>query len=483
MALTHPAPGNSAISPEILRAYDIRGIYGETLSEDVAYAIGRAYATLVSRRLSKAHPTIVTARDGRASSPVLSKGLIEGLKAAGADVKDCGVGPTPMCYFATVHLKADAGIMLTGSHNPPSHNGFKMVCDGKPFYGDDIMELGDLIAANDFLDAPYHSETVEMREIFTDRLLEAFHKEGAKTLNVVWDAGNGAAGEITEKLAARLPGTHTTLFTEIDGNFPNHHPDPTVPANLADLIAEVKDRRADVGIAFDGDGDRIGAVDGDGNILWGDQMLVLFAREILSRKPGATIIADVKASQTLFDDVAAHGGKPLMWKTGHSLIKAKMKETHAEIAGEMSGHIFFSDGYYGFDDGLYAAVRLLDLLAHGTETLSAMRASIPAVLNTPEIRVDCAESKKFGIVEEIRDRLRAAVAAGEKLEVNEVDGVRVKYLDGWWLARASNTQAALIVRAEAKTAATLEALKAMVNDQLTQSGLTVDLDAPPASHH
>ena len=480
---TSAARRNSTISPEILRAYDIRGIYGETLNPDVAYAIGRAYATLVSRRLSKAHPTIVTARDGRASSPALSEALIDGLKASGADVKDCGVGPTPMCYFATVHLNADAGIMLTGSHNPPSHNGFKMVCDGKPFYGDDIQELGALITANDFIDAPYRSESVEMREIFTSRLAEAFHTEGAKALKVVWDAGNGAAGEITEKLAARLPGQHVTLFTEIDGNFPNHHPDPTVPANLEDLITKVKEINADVGIAFDGDGDRIGAVDGDGNILWGDQMLVLFAREILSRKPGATIIADVKASQTLFDDVAAHGGKPLMWKTGHSLIKAKMKETHAEIAGEMSGHIFFSDGYYGFDDGLYAAVRLLDLLAHSKESLSAMRASIPAVLNTPEIRVDCTEARKFAIVEEVRNRLRAAVASGEKIEVNEVDGVRVKYLDGWWLARASNTQAALIVRAEAKTESTLAALKVMVTEQLTKSGLNVDLEAPATSHH
>jgi phosphomannomutase len=468
------------LSQEILRAYDIRGIYGETLSYDVAFAIGRAFATIVARKLSKTHPIIVTARDGRESSPILSEGLIAGLKASGADVKDCGVGPTPMCYFAAYHLNADAGIMLTGSHNPPTHNGFKMVCDGKPFYGDDILALGALIAAGDFLDAPYRSETIEMRDVFTARLLEAFKVGGAKPLTVVWDSGNGAAGEITEMLVAKLHGTHYTLNSEIDGTFPNHHPDPTVPENLAQLIAKVKEVGADVGVAFDGDGDRIGAVDGEGNILWGDQMLVLFAREILSRKAGATIIADVKASQTLFDDVAAHGGNAIMWKTGHSLIKAKMKETKAEIAGEMSGHIFFADGYYGFDDGLYAAVRLLDLLAHSDQTLTQMRASIPAVLNTPEIRVDCSEARKFAIIEEVRARLHAAVKAGEKLEVNEVDGVRVKYLDGWWLARASNTQSALIVRCEAKTQATLDALKGMVKAQLEQSGLEVNLEASSA---
>jgi phosphomannomutase len=482
MPLTQPSAAFATVSSEILRAYDIRGIYGETLSREVAVAVGRAFATMVARRCNKAHPVIVTARDGRASSPILSVGLIEGLKLSGADVKDCGVGPTPMCYFGTEYLQADAGIMLTGSHNPPSHNGFKMVLAGKPFYGDDIQELGAMIGAGDFLDAPYRSEVLDLRTIYTDRLLQAFRTEGAKALNVVWDAGNGAAGEITEMLVARLAGSHTTLFTEIDGNFPNHHPDPTVPANLVDLINTVKAKGADVGIAFDGDGDRIGAVDGEGNILWGDQMLALFAREILSRKAGATIIADVKASQTLFDDVTAHGGNAVMWKTGHSLIKAKMKETHAEIAGEMSGHIFFSDGYYGFDDGLYAAVRLLDLLAHSDASLAQMRTSIPSMLSTPEIRVDCTEARKFAIVEEVRTRLREAVAAGEKIEVNEVDGVRVKFADGWWLARASNTQAAIIVRCEAATQATLELLKEMVSKQLTASGLHVDLDAPAKPH-
>ncbi len=461
------------LNPEILRAYDIRGIYGTTLSRDIAVQIGRAFVTLIARKLNKTQPTIVTARDGRESSPILSEGLIEGMMQAGAIVKDSGVGPTPMCYFGASYLEADAGIMLTGSHNPPTHNGFKMVCEGRPFFGDDIIALGKTIQAQDFNKGEGRCETIELKETYVNRMMESFKADGAKELTIVWDPGNGAAGEICEMLAARLPGKHITLNTEIDGTFPNHHPDPTIPENLEQLIQTVKENNADAGVAFDGDGDRIGAVDADGNILWGDQMLALFAREILSRKPGATIIADVKASQTLFDDVEKHGGNALMWKTGHSLIKAKMKETKAEIAGEMSGHIFFADGYYGFDDGLYAAIRLLDILAHNDATLKDMRASIPSVLNTPEVRVDCEESRKFHIIEEVRGRLHDAVAKGNPLDVNEVDGVRVKYKDGWWLARASNTQSALIVRCEAQQADTLDELKDMVRDQLGQSGLKV----------
>jgi phosphomannomutase len=466
------------LSANILRAYDIRGIMGETLSKEVAYAIGRGFASHVVRSSKKSHPVIVTARDGRASSPVLSEALISGMVASGANIKDLGLGPSPMCYYGASSMHADAAIMLTGSHNPPSHNGFKMICAGKPFFGDDIQQLGTLINAGDFITAAGTCEALDIKQTYTDRMLESFHKEGVRPVKVIWDAGNGAAGEITEMLVKKLPGTHITLFTEIDGTFPNHHPDPTVPANLETLIARVKAEHADVGIAFDGDGDRIGAVDGEGNIIWGDQMMVLFSREILSRKPKATIIADVKASQTLFDDINAHGGNALMWKTGHSFIKSKMKETGAELAGEMSGHIFFADGYYGFDDGLYAAVRLLDIIAHSDESLTQMRKTIPAVLNTPEIRVDCADERKFDVVEEVRSRLKEQ----PDLDVNEVDGVRVKYKDGWWLCRASNTQAALIVRCEAQKAETLAALKSMVRAQVEASGLHVDFDNPSMGH-
>jgi len=283
---------------------------------------------------------------------------------------------------------------------------------------------------------------------------------------------------VMSKLAAKLPGKHFTLFAELDGNFPNHHPDPSVEENLQDLIAKVKLEKADLGIAFDGDGDRIGAVDAQGKVVWGDQLVMFFAREILSRNKGATIIADVKASQTLFDDVAANGGNPLMWKTGHSLIKAKMAETKAALAGEMSGHIFFADGYYGYDDGLYAAVRLLNLLAHAPQSLAQMREGLPEIFNTPEIRIDCEESRKFALVEEIRDRLKKTA-----FEVNEVDGVRVKAEGGWWLARASNTQAAVIIRCEAQSLAALERLKAMVSEQLIVSGVSQDLDAPSGGYH
>jgi phosphomannomutase len=452
----------------ILRAYDIRGVVGETLSERDAYILGRCFASFMARANNIISPRIATARDGRVSSPSLSAALQQGMKDAGAIVLDAGVGPTPILYFAAHHLNAHAGIMVTGSHNPPTHNGFKMTLGTKPFYGDNILKLGEMAANGDF-DAGKGS--IESHPVFNDyvaRLLEGFKPANAKDLTVVWDAGNGAAGEVMSALAAKMSGRHILLNEVIDGTFPNHHPDPTVPENLIQLQEMVAREKADVGIAFDGDGDRIGAVDAQGRIIWGDQLLMFYSREILTRKPGATIIADVKASQTLFDDVAAHGGRPIMWKTGHSLIKAKMAEEKAEIAGEMSGHIFFADGYYGFDDGLYAAVRLIDLLAHSSQTLSDMRDTVPDAFNTPEIRMDCTEERKFAIVEEIRNRLKLT-----SYEVNEVDGVRVKVGNGWWLARASNTQPAIIVRCEAQDETTLAQLVAMVNDQLQQSGVDI----------
>lgn len=347
-----------------------------------------------------------------------------------------------------------------------------MTLGSKPFYGKDITTLASMIEAGDYAKGLGGIRQHNIMETYVERMLQGFDKDSAKrTLTVVWDAGNGAAGEAMQKLSARLPGNHHLLYEAIDGTFPNHHPDPTVPENLVDLIAAVKKRKADVGIAFDGDGDRIGAVDSKGRIIWGDQLMMFFSREILTRKPGATVIADVKASQTLFDDIAAHGGKPIMWKTGHSLVKAKMAEEKAEIAGEMSGHIFFADGYYGFDDGLYAAVRLLDLLAKSEETLTQMRSAIPEAINTPEIRIEVDEDRKFGIVEEIRHRLKMLGA-----EINEVDGVRVSAEGGWWLARASNTQPAIIVRCEAPSQDSLEHLISMVEQQLRQSGITTTLE-------
>lgn len=450
----------------ILRAYDIRGIVGETLSERDAYTLGRCFATFIARENNTSSPRIATARDGRMSSPSLSSALIQGMKDAGATVLDTGIGPTPMLYFAAHHLNAQAGIMVTGSHNPPTHNGFKMTLGTKPFYGDNILKLGEMAATEDFNTGNGSVEVTPVFDAYVARLIEGFAPANAKDLTVVWDAGNGAAGEVMSAVAKKLQGRHILLNEVIDGTFPSHHPDPTVPENLVQLQETVAKEGADVGIAFDGDGDRIGAVDAQGRIIWGDQLLMFYSREILTRKPNATIIADVKASQTLFDDVAAHGGRPIMWKTGHSLIKAKMAEEKAEIAGEMSGHIFFADGYYGFDDGIYAAVRLINLLAHSAQSLSDMRDTIPEAFNTPEIRMDCTEERKFAIVEEIRDRLKQT-----SYEVNEVDGVRVKVGNGWWLARASNTQSAIIVRCEAQDEATLQQLVNMVNEQLHLSGV------------
>ena len=452
-----------AFHPSILREYDIRGIVGETLHPQDATAIGRCLASLVRRAGGR---RIAVGYDGRLSSPALEAALVAGLTEAGAEVLRVGRGPTPMLYYAATTEGTDAAVMVTGSHNPPSHNGFKMMLGGKPFFGRQVAALGAQAAAGDWQQAPGSVREIDVAAAYVARLARDWDG-GDRTLNVVWDNGNGAAGEILARLVARLPGTHTVLNGDIDGRFPAHHPDPTVAANLAQLIGEVRSRGADLGIAFDGDADRIGLVDDTGAILFGDQLLVLLARDVLATHPGATIIADVKASQVLFDEVARAGGAPLMWKTGHSLIKAKMAETGAPLAGEMSGHIFFADRWYGFDDALYAAVRALGVIARLPGTLSAAREALPAVVNTPELRFDCAETRKFAVISEVAARLRAAGA-----EVAETDGVRVRTQDGWWLLRASNTQAVLVARAEAADAAGLDRLKAALVAQLEASGLS-----------
>jgi len=466
-----PAPGGHRFDPTVLREYDIRGIVGATLRAADARALGRAFGTLVRRDGGR---KVCVGRDGRLSSPELEAALVEGLVACGLAVKRIGRGPTPMLYFANYELGADAGIMVTGSHNPPNYNGFKMTLGKRSLYGADIRRLGEIAAAGDFEDDPATGRAEEccVFDAYVNRLLEAVH-EGGRALGVAWDAGNGAAGEAMVALTARLPGRHILLNETIDGTFPAHHPDPTVPENLEQLRACVLKNGCDVGIAFDGDGDRIGVIDETGGILWGDQLMLVFAREILARRPGATMIADVKASQVLFDEIARAGGKPVMWKTGHSLIKAKMAETGAVLAGEMSGHIFFADGYYGFDDALYAAVRLIDHLAHGGESLAAFRATLPVAVNTPEIRFPCAEARKAPVIEEVRARLRAARA-----DVVDTDGVRVRNEDGWWLLRASNTQDVLVARCEAADAAGLARLVATLIAQLGASGIEIpdDLD-------
>jgi phosphomannomutase len=462
-------------NPTTLREYDIRGIVGSSLSEVDAFAIGRCFGSVIARQGGR---TAAVGYDGRLSSPQLEAALVKGLGASGIEATRIGLGPTPMLYYASTKLKADGAVMVTGSHNPADYNGFKMMLRGKPFFGEDIKRLGEIALAGDVEEEQVALErNVDVSSDYIARVL-ADWDGGDRMLKVVWDNGNGAAGEVLKRLVAGLPGEHIVMNVEIDGRFPAHHPDPTVPANLAQLIAEVAARRADVGIALDGDADRIGLVDDKGRILFGDQMLVLLARDVLRERPGATIIADVKASQVLFDEIGRAGGNPLMWRTGHSLIKAKMAETGSPLAGEMSGHIFFADRWYGFDDALYAAVRMLGVLARGDQPLSAIRDALPQVINTPEVRFDCDDTRKFAVIEEVAGRLRADGA-----KVSEIDGVRVQTEDGWWLLRASNTQAVLVARAEASTEDGLERLKQALVRQLDKSGLpTPDFSGSHAGH-
>jgi phosphomannomutase len=459
--------------PTVLREYDIRGIIGETLGPDDARAIGRGFATLLRRAGGK---LVAVGYDGRVSSPILEHALIEGLTASGCDVRRIGMGPTPMLYYAEASTEeVDGGIQITGSHNPANYNGFKMVFQGRPFFGEDIQALGRMAAEGDWADGTGVVETREVLEDYVERLLAGLGgiaPDRLAALRVGWDAGNGAAGPALEALVAKLPGEHFTLYTDVDGSFPNHHPDPTVPENLADLQRLVADKSLDFGVAFDGDGDRIGAIDGEGRIIWGDQLLMIYAEDLLRNRPGATVIADVKSSKLLFDRVAELGGEPLMWNTGHSLIKSKMKQTQAPLAGEMSGHIFFADDYYGYDDALYAAVRLVAASARLGKSVTELRSAMPAMLNTPELRFQVDETRKFAAIEEVKARLK-----GTHADVNDTDGVRVTTDDGWWLLRASNTQDVLVARAESATQAGLDRLLAQIDEQLAASGLERGLQA------
>jgi len=468
--------------PTILREYDIRGIIGETLGADDARAIGRSFGSMLRRsatgsggeEAASGTKTVAVGYDGRVSSPMLEHALVEGLHSAGCNVVRIGMGATPMLYYAEASTEdIDGGIQITGSHNPPNYNGFKMVFEGRPFFGSDIQKLGAVAAAGDWTDGVGAVSERDILSEYVERLLEGLAGiEGGAldNLKVGWDAGNGAAGPALEALAARLPGEHHLLFTDVDGHFPNHHPDPTVEANLADLRALVAEKKLDFGVAFDGDGDRIGAIDGEGRVIWGDQLLMIYAEDLLKTRPNSTIIADVKASRALFDHVAALGGKPLMWKTGHSLIKSKMKETGSPLAGEMSGHVFFADTYYGFDDALYAGVRLLAASARLGKSVTELKSAIPPMLNTPEMRFQVDEARKFPAIAEVTERLTTAPGPDVE-EVNATDGVRVNTKDGWWLLRASNTQDVLVARAESDTQEGLERLIAQIDEQLELSGL------------
>jgi len=454
--------------PTTLREYDIRGIVGQTLGAKDAYAIGRGFATLVR----KAGGTrVAVGFDGRESSPVLETALINGLNEGGIDVVRVGLGPTPMLYYAEAVLEVDGGIMITGSHNPANYNGFKMVIHHAPFYGEQILEIGRLAAAGDWAEGTGTVSNVDIMDDYVGRLLAGY---AGGAYRIGWDAGNGAAGPVIEKLVKLLPGEHHLLYTDVDANFPNHHPDPTEEKNLEDLKALVAEKGLDFGVAFDGDGDRIGAVDGKGRVVWGDQLLGILAEPVLKANPGATILADVKTSQALFDRITELGGKPLMWKTGHSLVKAKMKEENSPLGGEMSGHIFFFWDYYGFDDAIYGAVRLMSAVRMSGKSLTQLKDEMPAMVNTPELRFQVDESRKFAVVDEVLDRLEA-----EGAEVNRTDGARVNTPDGWWLLRASNTQDVLVARAEAKDEAGLARLMAQIDAQLAASGIE---RGEPAAH-
>ena len=428
------------LNSDIFREYDIRGIADEELLDPGIIELGRAVGSYLQRKNGK---NITLGRDCRLSSERLRNALIQGLMSSGCHVTDVGVVPTPLLYYSVFHLKAYGAVMITGSHNPAEYNGFKIVSGASTIHGDEIQELRRMIEGRDFNVGQGSEKSADIVTPYVDEISTPFQFK--RRVKVVADGGNGTAGPVMRRIFQKLDCDATELFFEMDGRFPNHHPDPTVPKNLARLVETVVAQRADLGIAFDGDADRIGAVDDRGTIIYGDQLMIIYAREILKRKPGATFIGEVKCSQTLYDDIRKHGGNPIMWRTGHSLIKAKMKETHAELAGEMSGHMFFADRYYGFDDALYAACRLMEIVAQSAEPLSAQLAGLPATVATPEIRVDCADDRKFEVVRRVKEKFK------KTHQILDVDGVRILFPQGWGLVRASNTQPVLVLRFEAST--------------------------------
>jgi phosphomannomutase len=460
--------------PEILREYDIRGQVGKNLGTADAHAVGLAFGTYVRR---KGGSRICVGYDGRDSSIGFADAVAKGLAATGITVETVGRGPTPMLYYAVKDRMTDGGIMITGSHNPPDYNGFKMTLQSGPVYGEAVQELGRIAAEGDFETGEGSIRPIEIEESYINRLLQDYDTK-LKPLNVVWDCGNGASGDVVRKLTRRLPGKHILLFDEIDGTFPNHHPDPTVDKNLADLIESVRENKFDLGVAFDGDADRIGAVDEQGNILRCDSLIAIYAKDVLSRHKHAPIIGDVKCSQIMYDEIARLGGEPVMWKTGHSLIKAKMAEMKAPLAGELSGHIFFGDRWYGFDDGIYCAIRLMNEVAKADGPTSTLTAHLPKIFNTPEIRFEVDEKTKFEKVAAVAASVREALKDQKDIKVLDIDGVRVVTPHGWWLLRASNTQNVMVTRAEADSAENLEALKAQATAEVKKAGYMVDFTKP-----
>jgi phosphomannomutase/phosphoglucomutase len=453
----------------IFREYDIRGVAERDLGDDLVERIGRGLGVLLRPEGVTRPLRIAVGRDCRLSSDRLFKALTTGLLAGGIEVIDVGVGPTPKLYFAVNHLDTDGGVMITGSHNPAEDNGLKIMKGKASFFGEEIQALGKLAQAGPpQATTPGSMRAENVDDAYVARLTTGL-TFGNKDFGVVVDAGNGSAGPLGVRALEGAGFRPVKLFCEMDGRFPNHHPDPTVPKNVETLVARVREEKALVGIAWDGDGDRLGVVDKTGEIVWGDRLLALFARGILERTPGAAVIADVKCSETLFSDVARHGGKPVMWKTGHSLIKTKMKQEHAAVAGEMSGHFFFADRYYGYDDAIYAALRLLEILSRDGKSVLELLSDMPRTVFTPELRADCPDALKFAVVERVKSELAS------RGEVNALDGARVTYPDGAWaLVRASNTGPVLVMRFEASTNERLAAIRAdverVVSDAKTELG-------------
>jgi phosphomannomutase/phosphoglucomutase len=441
----------------IFREYDVRGNAEKDLDDQTVQILGRGFGSKLIRGGAK---TVALGRDVRLSSPRIHDAFIEGLTSTGLEVVDLGVVPTPLLYFAIAHLQTDGGVMITGSHNPPEFNGFKLCVGRDAIYGEEIQELYHLIEAGDFEEG---QGKVTESDVIPD--YQAYLKENLvidQPIRLVMDCGNGCAGLVAPQLYQDMGCLVDVLYGEPDGNFPNHHPDPTIKANLADLIHRTKELGYDLGIAYDGDADRIGVVDDMGNILWGDQLLIIFSRAILKKHPGAAVIGEVKCSQNLYNDIEKNGGKPIMWKTGHSLIKKKMKEENALVAGEMSGHIFFNDRYFGYDDAIYATGRLLEILCEEARPLSQLLWGLPKMVSTPEIRVDCPDEIKFDLVNKAREYFKS------QYRVVDVDGVRVIFDDGWGLIRASNTQPVIVMRFEASDQKRLEEIKTLMENKLEE---------------
>ncbi len=451
------------IKENIFRQYDIRGTYPDELNESTVKVLGKAIGTYYRKKGAK---RIALGRDCRLSSPDLSKWLQEGLLSTGIDVIRLGVVPTPVVYFSTYRMDIDGAIQITGSHNPPEFNGFKICLGKETIYGDEIQEIRRICEKEEFFEGEGSVEEREIIQEYIDYVVKNI-KVGPYKKRVVVDGGNGTACEPASEIYRRLGFDVIPIYCEPDGRFPNHHPDPTIPEYLKDLIKKVKEEGADLGIAFDGDGDRIGVVDHEGNIIWGDQLLILFSRELLKEHKGGKIIGEVKCSQLLYDEIEKLGGVPIMWKTGHSLIKSKLKEEGALLAGEMSGHLFFAERYFGYDDAIYAGARLLEILSHKKESIKELLSDLPKMLNTPEIRIDCPDERKFKIVSEISEEFKK-----EGMKVIDVDGARVIFDDGWGLLRASNTQPVLVLRFEAKTEEALEKIRKIFKEKLEKRGIS-----------